>query len=53
MGAQLGAGLLTLVAGYGVTVNATPGLKLAAQYGSFGLVKLATDTWLAFGRLSA
>jgi hypothetical protein len=52
-GAQLGAGQLTLTPGAGVTINAVPGLKLAAQYGAFGLVKLATDTWLAFGRLSA
>jgi hypothetical protein len=52
-GAQLGAGQLTLTPGSGVTINAVPGLKIAAQYGAFGLVKLATDTWLAFGRLSA
>jgi 2-keto-4-pentenoate hydratase len=52
-GAQLGAGQLTLTPGSGVTVNATPGAKIAAQFGAFGLVKLATDTWLAFGRLSA
>jgi 2-keto-4-pentenoate hydratase len=52
-GAQLGAGQVTLTAGAGVTVNATPGLKVAAQYGTFGFLKLATDTWLAYGRLSA
>lgn len=52
-GAQLGAGQVTLVGDVGVTVNATPGLKVAAQYGSFGLIKTATDTWLAFGRLAA
>lgn len=52
-GAQLGAGQVTLTPGSGVTINATPGLKIAAQYGTFGLLKTATDTWLAYGRLSA
>src|SRR3954447_7899171 len=52
-GAQLGAGQVTITPGSGVTVNATPGAKIAAQFGAFGLVKLATNTWLAFGRLSA
>lgn len=51
-GAQLGAGQVTLTAGSGVTINATPGLNIAAQYGTFGLLKTATDTWLAFGRLA-
>jgi 2-keto-4-pentenoate hydratase len=52
-GAQLGAGQVTITAGVGVTVNAAPGLKVAAQFGTFGLLKVATDTWLAYGRLSA
>jgi hypothetical protein len=52
-GAQLGAGQVTLTPGAGVTINGTPGLKIAAQYGTFGLLKTATDTWLAYGRLSA
>lgn len=52
-GAQLGAGQVTLTQGSGVTIQATPGLKIAAQYGTFGLLKTATDTWLAYGRLSA
>lgn len=51
-GAQVGAGQVTLTAGAGVTLNATPGLKVAAQYGTFGLIKTATNTWLAYGRLS-
>jgi len=50
---QLGAGQVTLTPGSGVTINGTPGLKVAAQYGTFGLLKTATDTWLAYGRLSA
>jgi uncharacterized Zn ribbon protein len=52
-GAQLGAGQVTLTPGSGVTINGTPGLKVAAQYGTFGLLKTATDTWLAYGRLAA
>ena len=52
-GAQLGAGQVTLTPGSGVTINGTPGLKIAAQYGTFGLLKTATNTWLAMGRLAA
>jgi hypothetical protein len=50
--AQLGAGQVT-VAGAGVTINGSPGLKIAAQYGAATLLKLATDTWLLLGKLSA
>jgi hypothetical protein len=52
-GAQLGVGQVTITPAAGVTVNGAPGLKLADQYATFGLLKLATDTWLAYGRLSA
>jgi hypothetical protein len=52
-GSQLGAGQVTLTPTVGVTISGTPGLKVAAQYGTFGLIKTATDTWLAYGRLSA
>jgi hypothetical protein len=52
-GAQLGAGQVTITPGSGVTINAVPGLKVGAQYGVFGLKKIATDTWLAYGKLSA
>jgi hypothetical protein len=52
-GAQMGAGQVTLTPGAGVTINASPGLKVAAQYGTFALLKIATDTWLAMGRLAA
>jgi hypothetical protein len=52
-GAQIGAGQVTIVPGSGVTVNGAPGLKVAAQYGVFGLRKIATNTWIAYGRLSA
>ncbi len=51
--AQLGAGQVSVVAASGVTVSADPGLKIAARYGGAELVKLATNTWLLVGRLSA
>ena len=50
---QTGAGQITLAGAAGVTVNATPGLKLRAQYSSATLIKRATDTWVAVGDLSA
>ncbi len=50
---QVGAGQTTLVAGSGVTVNATPGLKLRAQWSSVTLIKRGTDTWVALGDLQA
>lgn len=50
---QTGAGQVTLAGAGGVTVNATPGLKLRAQWSSATLLKRATDTWLAYGDLSA
>lgn len=52
-GAQIGAGQVTLVAGSGVTLNGTPGLKCRAQYSGFTLIKTATNTWLVVGDLSA
>jgi hypothetical protein len=50
---QTGAGQTTLVATGGVTVNATPGLKLRTQWSSATLIKRATDTWVAIGDLVA
>lgn len=50
---QLGAGQTTIVGAAGVTVNATPGLKLRAQFSVATCIKLATDTWIAAGDLSA
>ena len=52
-GSQMGAGQVTLTEGSGVTILAAPGKKIAAQYGVFALKKTGTDTWLAYGRLSA
>lgn len=50
---QTGTGQTTIVAGAGVTVNATPGLKLRARWSSVTLIKRASDTWVALGDLQA
>ena len=50
---QTNTGQTTLVAGSGVTINATPGLKLRARWSSVTLVKRATNTWVALGDLQA
>jgi len=50
---QTGAGQTTITPGSGVTINATPGLKLRAQWSSATLIKRATDTWVALGDLAA
>lgn len=51
--AQIGAGQVTFAAGTGATVNATPGLKISAQYGGVSAVKRAANTWILFGALAA
>jgi hypothetical protein len=50
---QIGAGQVTVVGGSGVTVNATPGLKFRAQWSATTLLKIAVDTWVLVGDLSA
>lgn len=50
---QTGAGQITIAGAAGVTVNATPGLKLRTQWSSATLFKRATDTWVVYGDLSA
>ena len=50
---QTGSGQTTLTPQAGVTVNATPGLKLRTQWSSATLIKRATDTWVALGDLAA
>lgn len=50
---QTGSGQTTIVPTGGVTVNATPGLKLRAQWSSATLIKRGTDTWVLIGDLSA
>jgi hypothetical protein len=49
---QTGVGQTT-VAGAGVTINGTPGLKLRAQWSSATLIKRGTNTWVLVGDLSA
>jgi opacity protein-like surface antigen len=50
---QTGAGQTTVTAGAGVTINATPGLKMRAQWSYATLIKRATDTWVLVGDISA
>lgn len=50
---QTGVGQTTIAGAVGVTVNATPGLKLRAQWSAVTLIKRATDTWVVIGDLSA
>ena len=50
---QTGAGQVTIAGASGVTVNATPGLKLRAQWSSVTLLKRAANSWLVFGDTSA
>jgi hypothetical protein len=51
--AGLGDGLVSVVGGSGVTINATPGLNLRAKFSGATLIKTGTDTWLMLGDLSA
>ena len=51
--AQLGAGQVTINGAVGVTLNYTPGNKLRAQYAGASIIKIATDTWMLFGDISA
>ena len=50
---QTGAGQTTVVATAGVTINATPGLKLREQWSSATLIKRAENTWVLIGDLIA
>jgi len=50
---QTGAGQTTIAGTAGVTVNATPGAKLRAQWSACTVIKRATDTWVIVGDLSA
>jgi hypothetical protein len=50
---QTGSGQTTITPEGGVTINGTPGLKTRAQWSAVTLVKRATDTWVAFGDLTA
>jgi hypothetical protein len=48
-----GSGSLTVQGGVGVSVNATPGAMLRAQWSSATLVKLDTNVWVLIGDLQA
>ena len=50
---QTGTGQVTIAGAAGVTVNATPGLKLRTQWSSATLFKRAENTWVVFGDLTA
>jgi hypothetical protein len=50
---QTGAGQVTIAGTAGVTVNATPGLKLRTQWSSATLFKRAENTWVVYGDLTA
>jgi len=50
---QTGAGQTTFVAGSGVTLNGTPGLKLRAQWSSAVLIKRSSNSWVVLGDLAA
>ena len=50
---QIGAGATTLTAGVGVTVNSFQSqVVLSGQWAAATLVKVGTDSWVAFGNLS-
>jgi hypothetical protein len=46
---QIGAGITTIVAGAGVTINSPATLAIARQKGTVQLVQVATDTWDLMG----
>jgi hypothetical protein len=50
---QTSTGQVTIAGTAGVTVNATPGLKLRTQWSSATLFKRAENTWVVYGDLTA
>ena len=50
---QTSTGQVTIAGAGGVTVNATPGLKLRTTWSSATLFKRAANTWVVFGDLTA
>lgn len=50
---QTASGQVTIAGAQGVTVNATPGLKLRTQWSSATLFKRSADTWVVYGDLTA
>lgn len=49
----LGNGIVSVTNAGGVSIGSTPGLNLRTQYSTASLVKIATDSWLLTGDLSA
>ena len=49
----INTGLITIAGDTGVTVNATPGLKLRTQWSSCTLFKRGENAWVAYGDLKA
>jgi hypothetical protein len=49
---QVGSGQITIAGDTGVTVNATPGLKLRTQWSSATLFKRAENSWVVYGDLA-
>jgi hypothetical protein len=50
---QTSTGQVTIAGAVGVTVNATPGLKLRTTWSSATLFKRAANTWVVYGDLTA
>ena len=50
---QTGVGQVTIAGDAGVTVDATPGLKLRTRWSSCTLFKRAINTWVVYGDLTA
>lgn len=50
---SMGSGQVTVAGASGVTVNATPGLKIRSTYSMAVLIKLGTDSWVLAGDLSS
>lgn len=50
---QTGTGQVTIAGSVGVTVNATPGLKLRTQWSSVTLLKRGPNLWLVYGDTAA
>ena len=50
---QTSTGQVTIAGSAGVTVNATPGLKLRTTWSSATLFKRAANTWVVYGDLTA
>jgi hypothetical protein len=48
----IGAGIVTVALGAGVTVNATPSRVFRAQHSGATLLKVGTDTWQMVGDLA-